>query len=110
VLISAGIASREVATGVLTLGAFAGAFGGVSGYTVAIEFGGKRVATVFSVMNMCGNIGGALFPAAVGTLLDAKGDWDLVLYLFAGVLALDAILWALLNPRHPLFQDGHEPH
>jgi sugar phosphate permease len=110
VLISASITSREVATGILTLGAFAAAFGGVSGYTVAIEFGGKRVATIFSVMNMCGNIGAALFPAAVGTLLDATGDWDLVLYLFAGVLALDAILWALLNPRHPLFQDGHEPH
>ena len=110
VLTSAGITSREVATGVLTLGAFAGAFGGVSGYTVAIEFGGKRVATIFSVMNMCGNIGAALFPAVVGTLLDATGDWDFVLYLFAGVLALDATLWALLNPRRPLFQDGHEPH
>jgi sugar phosphate permease len=110
VLISAGITSRDVATGVLALGALAAAFGGVSGYTVAIEFGGKRVATVFAVMNMCGNLGAALFPAAVGTLLEATGDWDVVLYLFAGILALDAILWALLNPRHPLFQDGHEPH
>ena len=110
VLLSTSITSREAATGVLTLGAFAAAFGGVSGYTVAIEFGGKRVATIFSVMNACGSIGAALFPAAVGTLLDATGDWDLVLYLFAGVLALDAILWALLNPRHPLFQDDHEPH
>jgi sugar phosphate permease len=108
--ISAEITSREVAAGVLTLGAFAAAFGGVSGYTVAIEFGGKRVATVFSVMNTCGNTGAALFPAAVGTLLDATGDWDPVLYLFAGVLALDAILWALLNPRHPLFRDDDEPH
>jgi MFS family permease len=110
VLVSAGITGREVATGFLTLGALAAAFGGVSGYAVAIEFGGKRVATVFSAMNMCGNVGAALFPAAVGTLLDATGDWDIVLYLFAGVLALDAILWALLNPRHPLFQDDHEPH
>jgi MFS family permease len=110
VLLSTSITSREAATGVLTLGAFAAAFGGVSGYTVAIEFGGKRVATIFSVMNTCGNIGAALFPAAVGTLLDTTGDWDLVLYLFAGVLALDAILWALLNPRRPLFQDDHEPH
>jgi nitrate/nitrite transporter NarK len=60
-------------------------------------------------MSMSGNLGAALFPAAVGTLLDTTGDWDLVLYLFAGVLALDAQLWALLNPRHPLFQDDHEP-
>jgi nitrate/nitrite transporter NarK len=110
VLISAGITSREVAIGVLTLGAFSATFGGVSGYTVAIEFGGKRVATIFSVMNTCGNIGAALFPAAVRSLLEATGDWDLVLYLFAGVLAFDALLWALLNPRHPLFQDDDEPH
>src|SRR5215831_15544800 len=59
VLISTSITSREAATGVLTLGAFAAAFGGVSSYTVAIEFGGKRVATIFSVMNTCGNIGAA---------------------------------------------------
>jgi sugar phosphate permease len=110
VLISAVVTRREVAVGFLTLGACAGAFGGVSGYTVAIEFGGKRVATIFSVMNTCGNIGAAVFPAAVGTLLDATGNWDLVLYLFAAVLALDALLWALLNPRHPLFQDDDEPH
>jgi sugar phosphate permease len=108
VLASAVITSREVATAVLTLGAFAAAFGGVSGYTVAIEFGGTRVATVFSVMNTCGNVGAALFPAVVGTLLDATGDWNLVLYLFAGILALDALIWAMFNPRHPLFQDDHE--
>jgi sugar phosphate permease len=110
VLISTGITRREIAIGVVTLGAFAATFGGVSGYTVAIGFAGKRVATIFSVMNMCGNIGAALFPAVVGTLIDAKGDWDLVLYLFAGILALDALFWALLNPRRPLFQDDDEPH
>jgi sugar phosphate permease len=110
VLISAGITRREVALGVIILGAFTATFGGVSGYTVAIEFGGRRVATVFSVMNMCGNIGAAVFPAVVGTLIDTTGDWNLVLYLFAGILAVDALFWALLNPRRPLFQDDDEPH
>jgi predicted MFS family arabinose efflux permease len=110
VVISAGISNREVAIGVIALGAFAATFGGVSGYTVTIEFGGRRVATIFSVMNACGNVGAALFPAVVGTLINTTGDWNLVLYLFAGILALDAIFWALLNPRRPLFQDDHEPH
>jgi sugar phosphate permease len=110
VLISAAITRREVAISVITLGAFAATFGGISGYTVAIEFGGRRVATIFSVMNMCGNIGAALFPAVVGTLIDTTGDWNLVLYLFAAILALDALFWALLNPRRPLFQDDDEPH
>ena len=109
VLISAGITSREVATGILTLDAFAAAFSGVSGYTVAIEFGGKRVATIFSVMNMCGNIGAALFPFVVGMLVKTTGNWTQVLQLFVCILALDAVIWALLNPRRPLFQDDVEP-
>ncbi len=85
----------------ISLGAFAGTFGGVSGYTVAMAFGGRHVATVFSLMNMAGNLGAALFPLGVGMLVARFGRWDLVLFLFAGIFAADAILWALLNPRGP---------
>jgi MFS family permease len=109
VLVSGSIDDRYVALAVLTLGAFAASFGGVSGYTVTIEFGGKRVATIFAIMNMCGNIGAAVFPLVVGSLITTTGNWDLVLYLFAGILAIDAFLWVLLNPRRPLFQDDDEP-
>jgi MFS family permease len=105
VLISGRIHDRDLALGVITLGAFAATFGGISGYTVAIEFGGQRVATVFSIMNMCGNVGAALFPIIVGTLITATGNWNLVLYLFSGILALDATIWAVLNPQRPLFPD-----
>jgi len=108
VLISGSIEDRNLALGVITIGAFSATFGGIAGYTVAVEFGGKRVATVFSIMNTCGNIGAALFPIIVGSLINATGNWNLVLYLFAAVLALDAIIWALLNPRHTLFQDDDE--
>ena len=110
VLISGSIEDRDLAIGVMTLGAFAGTFGGIAGYTVAVDFGGTRVATVFSIMNTCGNIGAALFPFIVGSIINLTGNWNLVLYLFAGVLALDAIIWAFLNPRRPLFQDDDEPH
>lgn len=110
VLISSGIADRNLALGVITVGAFAATFGGISGYTVAIEFGGKRVATVFSIMNMCGNIGAAVFPLVVGSIIKTTGNWNLVLCLFAGILAVDAVIWALLNPQAPLFQDDHESH
>jgi MFS family permease len=89
----------------ISLGAFLGTFGGVSGYTVAIEFGGRRVGAVFSTMNMCGNVGAGLFPLAVGWLVERHGSWDLVLLLFAAIFAADAVCWALLNPRRPLFED-----
>ena len=87
----------------ITVGAFCATFGGVSGYTVAISFGGRHVATVFSTMNMCGNMGAALFPITAGWLVAQTGNWNLILFLFAAIMAIDAVCWALLNPRGTLF-------
>ncbi len=92
----------------ITLGAFCATFGGVSGYTVAISFGGRQVATVFSTMNMFGNIGAALFPVTAGWLVAVTGNWNLILFLFAGVMAIDAVCWALLNPQGTLFGDEND--
>ncbi|MFN9721575.1 MAG: MFS transporter [Planctomycetota bacterium] len=92
----------------ISLGAFCATFGGVSGYTVAISFGGRHVATVFSTMNMFGNLGAALFPVTAGWLVARTDNWNLILFLFAAVMAIDAMCWALLNPRGTLFGDHHE--
>lgn len=89
----------------IAAGAFCATFGGVSGYTVAISFGGRRVATVFSTMNMCGNLGASLFPITAGWLVAQTGSWNLILFLFAAIMAIDAVCWALLNPRGTLFGD-----
>lgn len=100
------VADRNLAVLVISAGAFCGTFGGVSGYTVAMDLGGRRVATVFSVMNMCGNFGATLFPLAIGWLVERTGNWDLVLFIFAGIFAVDAVCWALLNPKGPLFEEA----
>lgn len=92
----------------ITLGAFCATFGGVSGYTVAISFGGRHVATVFSTMNMFGNMGAALFPITAGWLVARTGNWNLILFLFAAIMAIDAVCWALLNPQGTLFGDDDE--
>ena len=105
----------NVAVLLISLGAFWGTFGGVSGYAVCIDFGGRRVGMVISVMNMCGNVGAGLFAFAVGWLVRAgeHGErspyWDLVLPLFAAIFAIDAVCWALLNPKRPLFEDADGP-
>lgn len=70
-----------------------------SGYTVAIEYGGDRVGTVFGAMNMAGNFGSMIFPTTVGWLVTATGTWNISLFVFAALMAVDAILWALLNPK-----------
>lgn len=92
----------------ITVGAFTATFGGVSGYTVAISFGGRHVATVFSTMNMCGNFGASAFPAAAGWLVAATGNWNLLLFFFAGIMAIDAVCWAFLNPQGTLFGDDDD--
>jgi sugar phosphate permease len=102
------VAHTTLAVGVISAGTFCGTFGGVSGYTVAVDFGGRRSATVFSVMNMCGNFGAMLFPLAIGWLVRRTGNWDLALFIFAGIFAVDAVCWALLNPKGPLFPEGVE--
>lgn len=92
----------------ISLGAFCATFGGVSGYTVAISYGGRHVATVFSTMNMFGNMGAALFPVTAGWLVARTNNWNLILFLFAAVMAIDAMCWALLNPQGTLFGDHDE--
>ena len=100
---SAFVASTNISTAIISLGVFCAMFGGVSGYTVAIEFGGRKAGTVFSTMNMCGNIGAMLFPITAGWMVDQTGNWNLILYFFAVIMAVDAICWAILNPKEPLF-------
>jgi nitrate/nitrite transporter NarK len=89
----------------ISVGAFCGMAGGVSGYSVAIAYGGKRVAIVFATMNMCGNLGAALFPLAVGYIVDTTGNWELALVLFASLFAADGVCWAVLNPKGTLFDE-----
>ena len=104
VVSSAFIADTRVSVVVIALGVFGSTFGGVSGYTVAIEMGGKQVASIFSTMNMCGNLGASAFPVAAGLLVAATGRWDLILALFAASLLIAAACWALLVP--PMNSEG----
>jgi nitrate/nitrite transporter NarK len=108
ILATSAIAADELAIAVFSLGAFIAAFGGVSGYTVTIEFGGKHVATVFSLMNMSGNFGAAIAQYLAGSLKEHTGSWNTALFMFAGIFALDAVCWALLNPPGPLFEEHDE--
>ena len=108
ILVSFFIRDVNASIALITLGAFSASFGGISGYTVAIGFGGRNVATVFSTMNMFGNFGAALFPITAGWLVAQTGNWNLMLFLFAGIMAIDAVCWALLNPRGTLFEDKYE--
>jgi len=112
-LIAASFFVRDVnaAIALISLGAFVACFGGVAGYTVAIDYGGERVGVVFGAMNMSGALGAMLFPVTVGWLVSATGTWNAALAAFAGLMAVDAVLWMLLDPRgrflEPAAAEGH---
>ncbi|MFO0804615.1 MAG: MFS transporter [Gemmataceae bacterium] len=81
---------------------------GVSAYALAIAYGGKRVATVFSTMNMSGNLGATLFPAVVTALVAASGNWNHALLMFGGMFGLAIVCWLFLNPKGTLFEESSE--
>ena len=87
------------ATALISVGSFCAALCGPIGYAVTMHLAGERVGTVFGVMNMSGNIGAVLFPLAAAELRTSTGDWNLVLYLFAGIYLAAAICWMLINPN-----------
>lgn len=96
---------------VIAAGTFCAAFAGPCAYAITIDMGGRNVATVFSMMNMVGNIGAMLFPwftphfkrfvessPAIRELTGGSG-WDSVLILFGAMYVGAAACWLVLNPN-----------
>ena len=84
---------------IITAGSFFAALGGVSAYAITIDMGGEHVGTVFSLMNMCGNIGASVCPVCIAWIVERTGHWDPVLFIFAAIYVAAAVSWLLLNPN-----------
>jgi MFS family permease len=102
------VQDTDTAILLICLGAYGATFGGVSVYPVGMEYAGKQVATVFSVINMSGNLGAALFPLVVGWFVKTTGRWEPVLFLFAAIYAAAAACWIVIHPRGTLFQEPNQ--
>lgn len=88
----------------ISAGSFFAAFGGPCAYAATIDMGGRHAPTVFSTMNMLGNFGAALFPAAVPYLLRmgfpaGENNWNLVLLVFAAMFVGAAVCWLLADGK-----------
>lgn len=93
------IANAWQAVAVMSLGAFCAGLSGPCAYAITMDMGGKHVAPVFSIMNMSGNLGAVLFPVAVPWLVAETGNWDAVLFLFAGLYVAAGLCWLPFNPE-----------
>jgi sugar phosphate permease len=64
---------------------------GVS-WAIPLDIGGDCAGSVSSVMNMCGNIGGAISPAALAYLVKAYG-WNVPFLVASMLCAIAAVLY-----------------
>jgi ACS family glucarate transporter-like MFS transporter len=76
---------------------------GPCAYSITIDMGGRHVASVFSVMNMWGNIGATVFPFLVPLLTRLTGNWNSVLFLFAALYVVAAACWLPFNADRAIF-------
>ncbi len=85
--------------------AFFAGTSGPAGYTVTIDLGGKQVATVFSIMNMAGNVGAMCLPVVVQEWIVAPHGWDAALIFLAGLYAAATVCWSLVVVRGPIIRE-----
>jgi nitrate/nitrite transporter NarK len=71
---------------------------GVS-WAVAVDIGREYAGTVSGLMNMYGNVGGAISPLVLGLLVRQTGAWEIPLGLAAGFCLVAALLWLRIDPE-----------
>jgi sugar phosphate permease len=77
-----------------------------SAWAVPMDIGGEYSGTVSGMMNMAGNIGGALSPTVFGYLV-ARGSWVAPFAVAASLLFIGAAIWAFwLNPEVSVVDEG----
>jgi MFS family permease len=73
-----------------------------------MDVGGKYAGTLSGSMNMMGNMAGFVAPPVAGYILRYTGDWNLVLYVMAGVYFLGTLCWPFIDPVTPLEKDEEQ--
>jgi sugar phosphate permease len=78
-------------------------------WAVPMDVGGKHSGTVSGMMNMAGNIGGALSPLVFGFLVQ-YGNWQAPFIVAATLLVIGAAVWAFwLDPDLSVVERQVEP-
>ncbi|WP_298869359.1 MFS transporter [uncultured Gimesia sp.] len=91
----------------IVVGTFLSGIGNPSSWVTSMDLGGARTSIVIATMNMAGVIGAYSSPIVVGKLFEYIKDmpvpnWNLVLFLFAGIYLLATLCWACIDPDQRL--------
>jgi predicted MFS family arabinose efflux permease len=74
---------------------------GVS-WAIPLDIGGDYAGSVSSVMNTCGNIGGAISPALLAYLVRSYG-WNVPFVVAAALCVAAAVLFARIDATRKIF-------
>jgi nitrate/nitrite transporter NarK len=98
---------RNIAVVLLTLG-----FGVMdlmlpSAWAICLDISGPYAGAVSGTMNMFGQLGGFCCTVLFGYLVGTYNDYDLPLFVIAGMVALAAFLFTRIDASRPLFSGDH---
>lgn len=77
-----------------------------SAWAICTDIGRKFAGAVSGAMNTAGNIGGFICAAVFGYVVDGTGNYNVPLYIIAGMLLISSILFLNLDPSRPLAEDN----
>jgi ACS family glucarate transporter-like MFS transporter len=98
-----GIADPFWAMVVMGLASFSNDLVMPNAWGACMDIGGKYAGTLSGSMNMMGNLAGGTAPVITGYILTAtNNNWNIPIYVMAGVYVVGAICWAVLDPVTPI--------
>jgi sugar phosphate permease len=71
-------------------------------YATCVDIGGNNVGTVAGIMNFCGQTGAFILALTFGKIADIAHNFDVPVFILAGVLFAGCLLWLLVDPGKPL--------
>ena len=75
-----------------------------SAWALCIDLGKQHAGAISGAMNTFGNIGGFFCGILFGYLVQASGNYNLPLYMIAGMLLISALLFSFINPTKPIVE------
>lgn len=76
-----------------------------SAWALCIDLGKQHAGTISGAMNTAGNLGGFFCGILFGFLVQSSGNYNLPLYMIAGMLIISACLFTLINPTKPIVEE-----
>ena len=88
VLMATAVAGLELTTGV--------------SWAVPLDIGRDHAGQVSGLMNMFGNVGGAISPVVFALLVDTTGSWTPPFILGSALCLIAGLLWLKIDPSRPV--------